>query len=45
MVALNLRDAVAVRDLKDPDVPTLAFAPEQWQAFTARVKSGHFDLA
>ena len=45
MVALNLRDAVAVRDSKDPDGPTLAFAPEQWQAFTARVKSGHFDLA
>jgi len=44
-VARNLPDTVAVRDSKDPDGPTLAFAPEQWQAFTARVKSGHFDLA
>jgi hypothetical protein len=44
-VARNLPDAVAVRDSKDPDGPTLAFAPEQWQAFTVRVKSGHFDLA
>jgi hypothetical protein len=44
-VARNLPDTVAVRDSKDPDGPTLAFAPEPWQAFTARVKSGHFDLA
>ena len=44
-VALNLRDAVAVRDSKDPDGPTLAFAADQWPAFTTRVKSGLFDLA
>jgi Domain of unknown function (DUF397) len=44
-VALNLRDAVAVRDSKDQDGPTLAFAADQWEAFTARVKSGHFDQA
>lgn len=44
-VARNLPDAVAVRDSKDPDGPTLAFAREQWQAFTAQVKVGRFDLA
>jgi hypothetical protein len=44
-VARNLPDDVAVRDSKDPDGPTLAFAPEQWQSFTAQVKAGHFDLA
>jgi hypothetical protein len=36
---------VAVRDSKDPDGPTLAFAPEQWQSFTSQVKAGHFNLA
>jgi hypothetical protein len=44
-VARNLPDAVVVHDSKDPDGATLAFAADQWQAFTARVKSGHFDLA
>ena len=44
-VARNLPDDVAVRDSKDPDGPTLAFAPEQWQSFTAQVKAGRFDLA
>jgi Domain of unknown function (DUF397) len=44
-VARNLPDAVVVRDSKDPDGATLDFAADQWQAFTARVKSGHFDLA
>lgn len=43
-VARNLPDAVAVRDSKDPDGPTLAFAPEQWQSFTSQVKAGHFNL-
>ncbi len=36
---------VAVRDSTDPDGPALAFPPEQWQAFTRRVKAGAFDLA
>jgi hypothetical protein len=36
--------AVAVRDSKDPDGPRLAFAPEEWTAFTAGVKAGDFDL-
>lgn len=36
---------IAVRDSKDPDGPRLAFAPDQWQAFTHQVKAGLFDLA
>lgn len=44
-VARSLPDAVAVRDSKDPDGPRLAFAADQWQAFTVHVKAGHFDLA
>jgi len=43
-VARNLRGVVAVRDSKDPDGPTLAFAPDQWRAFTDQVKAGAFDL-
>ena len=31
--------AVAVRDSKDPDGPRLAFGPEAWRAFAARVKT------
>ena len=30
---------VAVRDSKDPEGPKLGFTPEQWRAFTARVKN------
>jgi hypothetical protein len=30
---------------KTRDGPALAFAADQWQAFTARVKAGRFDLA
>jgi Domain of unknown function (DUF397) len=44
-VARNLPGAVAIRDSKDPDGPALAFAADQWQAFTARVKAGRSDLA
>jgi hypothetical protein len=32
--------AVAVRDSKDPDGPSLAFAPDTWQAFAEQVKAG-----
>jgi len=35
---------VAVRDSKDAGGPVLVFAPEQWRAFTARVRSGMFQL-
>jgi hypothetical protein len=44
-VARNLPGIVAVRDSKDPDGPKLAFAPDQWVAFTAGIKAGEFGLA
>jgi hypothetical protein len=44
-VARNLPGAVAVRDSKDPDGPKLTFAPDEWVAFTAGIKTGEFDLA
>jgi hypothetical protein len=34
-----------VRDSKDREGPVLAFAPADWQAFTAAVRAGEFDLA
>ena len=37
-VARNLPGVVAVRDSKDPDGPALAFAPSDWEAFTATLK-------
>ena len=43
-VATNLvasRGMVPVRDSKDPEGPTLAFAASSWSAFVADVKSGH----
>ncbi|OKI65053.1 DUF397 domain-containing protein [Micromonospora sp. CB01531] len=36
-VADNLPGLVAVRDSKDPSGPVLAFGPESWRAFVARV--------
>jgi hypothetical protein len=42
-VASNLPGAVAVRDSKDPAGPALAFSPQEWSAFTARVKAGRLD--
>jgi len=44
-VADNLPGVVAVRDSKDPDGPVLAFTPDDWQAFTAAIKAGEFDIA
>jgi uncharacterized protein DUF397 len=41
----SLPGTVAVRDSKDPAGPVLAFAPGDWQAFTASVKAGRHDLA
>ena len=43
-VARNLPGVVAVRDSKDPEGPKLAFAPDEWRAFTAGIKAGEFDL-
>lgn len=36
--------AVAVRDSKDQQGPTLTFTAAAWQDFTAMVKIGKFDL-
>ncbi len=36
--------AVAVRDSKDPQGPSLAFSSESWAAFVAGVEAGAFDL-
>ncbi len=44
-VAANLDGIVAVRDSKDPHGPKLIFAPAEWEAFTAGVKGGEFDLS
>jgi Domain of unknown function (DUF397) len=38
-IARNLPGIIAVRDSKDPGGPTLAFGPEQWRAFAAKVKA------
>lgn len=38
------RGLVAVRDSKDPRGPVLAVAPEDWRAFTDRVKADALGL-
>jgi hypothetical protein len=43
-VAQSPDPAVAVRDSKDPEGPTLAFVADEWHAFVAGVKAGQFDL-
>jgi Domain of unknown function (DUF397) len=43
-VAANLPGVVAVRDSKDPDGTKLIFARAGWDAFTAGVRDGEFDL-
>lgn len=35
---------VGVRDSKNPTGPALVFAPAEWDAFTARLEGGGFDL-
>jgi Domain of unknown function (DUF397) len=37
--------AVAIRDSKDQQGPTLVFTTTEWQVFTAGVREGEFDLA
>jgi hypothetical protein len=44
-VATNLPGVVAVRDTKDRSGPVLAFTPAEWDAFTAGVRDGEFDLS
>ncbi len=36
--------ACLVRDSKDPHGPVLTFTPDEWRAFTARVRDGRFNL-
>jgi Domain of unknown function (DUF397) len=43
-VARNLRDAVAVRDSKNPAGPVLTVARVGWQDFIADVKLGRHGL-
>ena len=43
-VASNLPGVVAVRDSKDLGGPVLAFAANEWRAFTAALKAGEFEL-
>ena len=35
---------IAVRDSRHPDGPALIFTPAEWDAFTAGVRDGEFDL-
>jgi len=44
-VAGNLAGIVAVRDSKDPHGAALVLTPAEWEAFTAGVQDGEFDLA
>jgi hypothetical protein len=37
-------DAIAVRDSKKPDGPTLIFTTAEWDAFVGGAKDGEFDL-
>jgi len=43
-VGRRVPSQVVVRDSKDPDGPRLTFAPQDWQAFTAEVRAGRYDL-
>jgi hypothetical protein len=44
-VARNLPGVVLIRDSKDPEGPVLFFPPDEWQAFTAGVRDGEFDVS
>jgi hypothetical protein len=35
---------ITVRDSKNPDGPKLVFTPAEWEAFTAGVRDGEFDI-
>jgi hypothetical protein len=35
---------ITVRDSKNPDGPELVFTPAEWDAFTAGVRDGEFDI-
>jgi hypothetical protein len=42
-VARNIARVVVVRDSKDRSGPVLTFTPDEWHAFTARVRRGDFE--
>jgi Domain of unknown function (DUF397) len=44
-VARNLPGIVAVRDSKDQAGPALIFTPAEWQAFTAQMRDGGFNIS
>jgi hypothetical protein len=44
-VATNLPGVAAIRDSKNLDGPRLVFTHAEWEAFTAGVKGGEFDLS
>ena len=44
-VARNLPGIVAVRDSKTQGGPALIFTPAEWEAFTAQVRDGKFNLS
>jgi Domain of unknown function (DUF397) len=44
-VARNLPGAVAVRDSKDREGPTLVFGAGEWHAFVDGVRADEFDLS
>jgi Domain of unknown function (DUF397) len=35
---------ITVRDSKNPDGPKLVFTPAEWEAFTAGLRDGEFDI-
>ncbi|MBP2403405.1 DUF397 domain-containing protein [Streptomyces syringium] len=43
-VASPLPQAIAVRDSKDPQGPTLTFTPHAWSSFVTTVNDGSYDL-
>ena len=44
-VALLRTDTITVRDSKNPDGPTLIFAPADWRTLTANIKAARLDLS
>lgn len=41
----TLPRGIGIRDSKDPSGPALTFSVAEWEAFTAGVRGGEFDLA
>jgi hypothetical protein len=44
-VASSGSGEILVRDSRDCNGPVLTFTPAEWEAFTAGVRDGEFDLA